>query len=164
MTPEPRRYRLGIVLGILVLMHFAVRPWLGNPAVAPDFMMLALMTFAIRARPGQAAVAGFIVGIVGDALADGAFGAGALAHTVVGYLQAWGKDVFFPDNLLVNAGFFFAGVWVRDLLVLLATGRFTGQELIWHLLTWSILLALTTTITGLVLMTLFRDWLRIGPN
>jgi rod shape-determining protein MreD len=145
-------------------MHFSIRPWLGNPRWAPDFMMLALMTFAIRARPGHAAVGGFVVGIIGDALAEGAFGAGALAHTVVGYLQAWGKDVFFPDNYLVNAGFFFAGVWIRDLLVLLASGRVGAEALLLHLATWSLLLALTTTLAGLVLMALFRDWLRIGPN
>jgi len=71
---------------------------------------------------------------------------------VVGYLQAWGKDVFFPDSLLVNAGFLFAGVWVRDLLVLLANGGNKGSELVWQLGTWSMILAATTTVVGLVVM------------
>ena len=42
------------------------------------------MIYAIRARPGHAAIAGFVVGLSGDALAGAAFGAGALAYTVVG--------------------------------------------------------------------------------
>ena len=41
-----------------------------------------------------------------------------LANTLVGYTAAWGRAVFFADNLLVNAGFIAAGVWLRDLLVL----------------------------------------------
>lgn len=164
MIQETKPYRMGAVLAILVIMHFTVRPWLGNPRWAPDFLMLALMMYAIRARPGNAAIAGFVVGIIGDALSQVAFGAGALAHTVVGYLQAWGKDVFFPDNVVVNAGFLFAGVWLRDLLVLLATGRVAGQALLWQLATWSVVLAATTTITGLIVMSVSRSWLRAGNN
>ncbi len=164
MIQDAKPYRLWIILGALVLMHFIVRPWLGNPRWAPDFLMLALMMYAIRVRPGRAAIAGFGVGIVGDALSQIAFGAGALAHTVVGYLQAWGKDVFFPDNFLVNAGFLFAGVWVRDLLMLLASRGTMGRELLWQLGTWSIVLAATTTATGVILMSMFRGWLRVGNN
>ena len=37
------------------------------------------------------------------------------AHTVVGYLAAWGRAVFFADNMLVNAAFVAVGLWVRDL-------------------------------------------------
>lgn len=164
MIQETKPYRFGVVLGILVVMHFTVRPWLGSPRWAPDFLMLALMMYAIRARPGRAAIAGFVVGIIGDALSQAAFGSGALAHTVVGYLQAWGKDVFFPDNVLVNAGFLFAGVWVRDLLVLLAMGRMTLGALLWQLGTWSVVSAISTTIAGLVVMSVFRSWLRVGNN
>ena len=37
-----------------------------------------------------------------------------LANTLVGYAAAWGRAVFFADNLLVNAGFIAAGVWLRE--------------------------------------------------
>ena len=127
-------FKVGVVLLALVLMHFTVRPLLGNDPVvnriAPDFMLLALMFYAIRSRPGNAAIAGFAVGIVGDALSPVAFGSSALAHTVIGYLQAWGKTVFFPDNLLVTAAFLFAGSWGRNFLVLLAGGQVGGGALI----------------------------------
>jgi rod shape-determining protein MreD len=120
------------------------------------------MFFAIRSRPSSAAIAGFTVGILADALSPVAFGAGALAHTVVGYLQAWGKAIFFPDNLLVTTGFFFFGSWLRNFLVLLAGGQIRGAELLWALTAWSIGQAATTTIAGLLVLLTFRRWFKIG--
>ena len=76
------RSRLWTVLGLLVVVHFAVRPRLGYPAIAPDFLLLALMLYAIRSRPGTAALAGFLVGLAGDAVSPARIGAGALAHTM----------------------------------------------------------------------------------
>lgn len=46
------RSRLWTVLGLLVLLHFAVRPRLGYPAIAPDFLLLALMLYAIPQPAG----------------------------------------------------------------------------------------------------------------
>ncbi len=46
---------------LLVLLHFYLRPRLWGPRLSPDFLLLALMLFAIRSRPGAAAVAGFLV-------------------------------------------------------------------------------------------------------
>jgi rod shape-determining protein MreD len=154
-------YRLGGVLLLLVVLHFTVRPLLGNPRVAPDFLLLALLVYAIRARPGAAAAAGFVVGLLGDALTPVAFGAGALAHTVVGYLAAWGKAVFFAENLAVNAGFFFAGTWMRDLLVLVGSGHLGGTDLLWQLVLWSPLKAATTALVGVVVLVVFRRSLSI---
>ncbi len=153
-----------VVLALLVVMHFTVRPWMGSPRWAPDFLLLALMLYAIRARPGRAAVAGFGMGLVADALAETAFGAGALAHTVLGYLLAWGKAVFFPEALLVNAGFFLVGAWVRDLLVLLAGGQVRGSALFWQLGTWSLLQAAATTLVGMFVLLFFRDWMNVGST
>ena len=154
------RTRLLLVTGLLALLHFALRPRLGSPKVAPDFLLLALLVFCIRARPGSAAVAGFLVGIIGDSLSPVRFGAGALAHTLVGYLAAWGRAVFFADNLLVNAAVFAAGTWLRNLIHLLASG-ITGQQLTSQLLIWSPLQAITTAITGVIALLIFRRWLDI---
>lgn len=161
MTRRGSHYRLVLVLLLLVVMQFALRPWLGDPRPAPDFLLLALLVYAIRTTPGRAAVAGFVVGLVGDALTPVAFGSGALAHTVVGYLAAWGKAVFFAENLLVSAGFFAVGTWVRDLLVLLAGGHVSGTALYWQIGMWSPLKAATTAIVGVVALTVFRRWLDV---
>lgn len=155
------RYRLVAVLLLLVALHFVLRPFLGDSRAAPDLLLLALLVYAIQARPGQAAVAGFVVGLVADSLTPVAFGAGAFAHTCVGYLAAWGKAVFFAESVPVSAAFIFAGSWLRDLLVLVA-GRHMGERsLVWQLAFWSPLKALTTAAVGIVVLVVFRRWLRV---
>ncbi|UCG88605.1 MAG: rod shape-determining protein MreD [Gemmatimonadota bacterium] len=164
MRPLSERWRLAALLLLLVVLQFAVRPLPGDSRVErvmPDFLFLALLVYAIRARPGQGAVAGFVVGLVTDALSPAAFGAGALAHTVIGYLAAWGKTVFFADNLVVNATFFFAGTWIRDLLVLLIGRHVQGAALYWQIGYFSPLKALTTAMAGMAVLLLFRRLLHI---
>jgi rod shape-determining protein MreD len=158
--PRTSRIRFALVMALLVALHFYVRPRLWSPRIAPDFLMLGLMIFAIRSTPGAAAVAGFVTGFVTDALTPARFGAAMLAHTVVGYGAAWGRAVFFADNLVVNAGFIGVGVWLRDLLVLVASGA-GGRELLVQLAIWSPLLALTTALAGVIVLGFFRDWLEI---
>ena len=155
-----RRWQITLVLAGLVAMHFYVRPRLWDSRAAPDFLLLALMLLAIRSRPGVAAVAGFVVGLVTDVLTPARFGAGTLAHTVVGYLAAWGRAVFFPDNLLVNAGLFALGTWLRTLIVLLASGVI-GGELLSTMAVWSPIQAILTAVAGVIVVLLFRDWLAI---
>ncbi|MBI4420435.1 MAG: rod shape-determining protein MreD [Gemmatimonadetes bacterium] len=155
------KYRLGAILLLLVVLHFGLRPFLGDPRPAPDFLLLALLIYAIRSSPGPASLAGFLVGVLGDALKPDAFGSGALAHTVVGFVAAWGKAVFFAENLLVSGGFFFAGNWIRDLLVLLAGGSHRGSAFLWQIGFWSPLQALTTAIVGVGVLILFQRWLDV---
>jgi rod shape-determining protein MreD len=159
---SPRRDSGQLLLGfaLLAALHFYVRPRLWDSRAAPDFLLLALMLVAIRARPGIAALAGFIVGVVSDVLTPASFGAGALAHTVVGYLASWGRQVFFPDNLLVNAGLFAGGVMLRNALMLVTSGTPAGQ-LSAGLLVWSPLQAITTAVAGTVILLLFRNWFAI---
>ena len=151
--------RFAAVLLLLVVVHFALRPWLGDPRPAPDFLLLALLVYAIRARPGNAAVAGFVVGLVSDALTPVAFGSGMLAYTGVGYLAAWGKAVFFAENLVVSGVFFFGGTVIRDLLVLLWGGHVHGSALLWQLGVWTMLKGLTTALVGMGVLWVFRRWL-----
>lgn len=153
---------VGLLFFALVITHFTIRPLLGDERVTPDFLLLALMLYAIRSRPGAGAVAGFGVGLLADALRPVAFGASALGHTVIGYLLAWGKAVFFPENLLVTTGFLFAGAWIRNFIVVVAGGQVRGMELLWALGVWSVAQAATTTVTGIVLVVTFRRWFKIG--
>jgi rod shape-determining protein MreD len=154
------RLQLMLVMALLVLLHFYLRPRLWSARLSPDFLLIALVFFAMRAGPGPGAVAGFAVGIVNDALTPAAFGAGALAHTVVGYLAAWGRAVFFADNLLVNAAFVAVALWVRDLLLLLASGTPQGRLLV-ELTLNSPLQALSTALFALLVLAAFREWFAI---
>jgi rod shape-determining protein MreD len=154
------RLQLAAVLAILVVLHFYVRPRLWGPRVSPDFLFMGLMLFAMRNGPGTSAVARFMVGLAADALTPAKFGAGALAHTVVGYLASWARAVFFADNPLINAGFIAVGLWMRDLLVLAASGS-GDRSFLTELALYSPLQALTTALFALVVLLAFREWFSI---
>jgi rod shape-determining protein MreD len=161
MSPgRANRLQLALVLTTLVLLHFYVRPRLWSARVSPDFLLIALMLFSMRSSPGVAAVAGFFVGLVADSLTPARFGAAALAHTIVGYLASWGRSLFFADNLLVNAGFVAAGLWLRDLVLLLASGTAQGRILV-ELTLYSPLQALTTALFAALVLAAFREWFAI---
>ena len=108
-----------------------------------------------------AAIAGFVVGLLSDALTPVAFGSGMLAYSVVGYLAAWGKAVFFAENLAVSAGFFFAGTVLRDALVLMWGGHAGGTAILWQLGVWTMLKGLTTAVVGALVLVVFRGWLEV---
>ena len=152
--------RVALVLSLLVVAHFALRPRLGDPRLTPDFVLVALLFLAIRVRPAWGAVVGLLVGIVSDAVSPSAFGAAALALTIVGYSAGWLKAVVFADNLLVNAFFVFTAAWARDAIQVLVARQLRGGALAWQLLALSPLAALTTAIAAVVTLVLFRGWLR----
>jgi len=144
----------------LLALQFYLRPRLGNARVSPDFLLIGLMLFAMRSGAGAGAVAGFLVGLIGDSLTPARFGAGALAHTLVGYFAAWGRALFFADNMLVNAGFVAVGLWFRDLIVLMTSGT-EHRQLFTELTLYSPLQALTTAGFALLVLITFRAWFSI---
>jgi len=157
------RIKVALVLALLVAAQYVLRPRLGDSRFAPDFVLIALLFFAIRVRPMGGTIAGFLVGVVTDAVAPTAFGAAALALTVVGYAAGWLKAVVFADNLLVTAVFVFAASWVRDGIEVLAAHQLEGGALAWQLLAFSPLAALSTAAAAAVMLVLFRGWLRQHP-
>jgi rod shape-determining protein MreD len=159
-TSSVSRVQLLFVMLLLLVLQFYLRPRLWDARVSPDFLLVALMLFSMRTSPGVAALAGFAVGLIADTLTPARFGAGALAHTLVGYLAAWGRSVFFADNMLVNAGFVAAGLWLRDLIVLLASGS-DHRQLLTELTWYSPLQALTTAGFALIVLITFRAWFSI---
>jgi rod shape-determining protein MreD len=154
------RFQLVVAILLLVLLHFYLRPRLWSARVSPDFLLMALVFFAMRSGPGSGALAGFLIGLIDDALTPAHFGAAALAHTLVGYLAAWARALFFADNLLVNAAFVAAGVWVRNLIVLVVSGTASGQLLV-ELTVYSPLQALTTAGFAALALFIFRQWFAI---
>lgn len=147
--------RTAIVCVILIAMHYTLRPLLGWRA-SIDFLLIALVFGAVRMRPAGAAVYGFLVGLVADSLAPGAFGAGALAGTLVGFAASWLKAVFFADNLALNAFFLFIGKWALDLVYILMERRMHGTEMLMQLIVWSPLAAAVTALAGVVAIAVLR--------
>ncbi len=148
-----------LVFLVLVLLHYTLRPLLGW-RIGPDFLVIALLVAAIRMRPGSAALLGLLLGIVADSLEPHAFGAGALAMTLVGFSASWLKAVFFADDVLLNAFFFLAGTWAFDAVYLLAEHRASGGELFVEILVWSPLKGVVTALFGLIVLLILRPILR----
>jgi rod shape-determining protein MreD len=149
------RAQLGILLLLLLVLQFYVRPRLWSARVSPDFLLIGLMLFAMRSGAGAGALAGFLVGLIEDTLTPARFGAAALAHTVVGYLASTGRAVFFADNMLVNAAFVAVGLWVRDLIVLLVSDS-NHRQLLTELTFYTPIQALTTAGFSLLVLMTFR--------
>jgi rod shape-determining protein MreD len=124
-----------------------------------DFLVIAVLLVSVRVRPGAAAVIGFLTGLLADAVTPATFGAGALALSLVAFGASWLKAVFFADNILLHASFFFAGKWAFDIVFLIAEHARPMGELVIQVVLWSPLAAAVTALTGLVVLVLFRGML-----
>lgn len=154
------RLGIAIVMLALLMLEFYARPRIWDSRTSPDFLMIGLLIFAMGSRPGTGAIAGFLVGMVTDSLTPARVGAGMLAHTIVGYLAAWGRAVFFAENVLVHGGMFFAGVWLRNLIVLAASGTSRGPVL-QEAFIIAPLQAASTAVAGVIVLYIVREWLAI---
>lgn len=151
--------RTAVAFIVLVLLHYTLRPLLGWRA-SPDFLVIALLLVAIRVRPGTAALVGLVMGMAADALDPHAFGAGALGMTLVGFTASWLKAVFFADDVVLNAFFFFLGKWAFDIVFLLAEHRLSAGELFLEMFVWSPLKGVVTALFGLLTLLILRPILR----
>ena len=152
--------RTALVCIILIFLHYTLRPLLGWRA-SVDFLLISLVFGAVRMRPAGAAIYGFILGLAADSLALGAFGAGALAGTLVGFAASWLKAVFFADNLALNAFFLFLGKWAFDLVYVLMEQRMHGMDMLMQIIVWSPLSAAVTALAGVIAIAMLRPILEV---
>jgi rod shape-determining protein MreD len=152
--------RTTIVVLILIVLHYTLRPLL-SWRTAIDFLLIALVFGAVRMRPAAGAVFGFLMGLAADSLALSAFGAGALAATIVGFSASYMKAVFFADNLALNGFFLFIGKWLFDLVYVLMERRMHGMELLMQIVVWSPLSAAVTAVAGVIAITVLRPILEV---
>lgn len=147
--------RTVLLCAILIFLHYTLRPLLAWRASA-DFLIIALLLAAVRVRPGVAAIFGFVLGLASDSLAVSAFGAGALAMTLIGFTWSRLKAVFFADHVLLNGFFLFLGKWAYEIVMNLVERRMHGAELLMQILVWSSLSAAVTAVAGVLALMLLR--------
>lgn len=155
--------RTAMLFALLLALHFTVRPLL-QWRVAPDFLVIAVLLAAVRVRPGIAALIGFLTGLMADALSPSAFGAAAFSLAVVGFGASWLKAVFFSDNVVLHAFFFFVGKWAFDIMFLVVARQHDIFELMTQIALWSPLASALTALTGLLVLMLFRGMLEATPT
>lgn len=158
-----RAGRTALLFLVLVAMQFAVRPLL-QWRVLPDFLVVAVLLAAVRVRPGVAALVGFAVGLLADALTPATLGVGAFSLAVIGFAASWLKAVFFSDNVVLHAFFFFTGKWAFDILFVLMSRRGGFLEVVSQVGLWSPLAAALTALAGLLVLMVFRGMLEAPPG
>ena len=155
------RVQLAVVLLLLVLLHFYVRPRLWGPRVSPDFLLVGpdAVRHAERARgvgggrlPGRAHGGRAHAGPVRGGRA-GAHRRGATSPPGRGRSSS-------PTTCSSTPPSSPAGVWLRDFLVLVASGSGDGSVLT-ELAVYSPLQALTSALFALVILLAFREWFSI---
>jgi len=111
-----------VFIALLIVLHFLLRVGLGYEQLAPDLLVIALLLAARSLPAGTAAGLGLLLGILDGALVPFALGASALALVVLGFVGARSRELFSEENYLLLALYLFAGKWVFDAIVFLATG------------------------------------------
>lgn len=83
----PRRLLLGAATVLTaLLLQSTVLDRLPLPGVAPDLLLVLVVSFALVEGPVSGVVTGFVAGLLADAAADHALGRLALVYVLVGYV------------------------------------------------------------------------------
>jgi len=105
-----------VFIFLIVLAHFVLRLAIGLADRAPDLLTVAVLLGARRLRGFHAALLGFVLGVLNDALSLVAFGAEAVVLSLLGFVGARSRDLFEGDSMLFVGFYVFLGKWLHDVL------------------------------------------------
>lgn len=145
-----------LFLAALVALHFLLQLTFGVGDWAPDLLTLAVLLAARQLDGGTAAGVGFALGLLEDAVSLGAFGAAAIAQTVVGYVGARSRDLFVGESMFFLTLYFFLGAWFQDALYYGVAPSVRRGEPVAALLVAAPLDALYVTVAGVVAIMIYR--------
>lgn len=106
-----------VAVGLLLVLHFLLRPALTSWSVGPDFLTGAVLLGALRLRAGAAAGLGFGAGLLEEGMALSGTGRIALVYAVVGYVTSRWRELFFGDVPLFVFAYLFVGCWATKLVL-----------------------------------------------
>lgn len=149
-----RAWRTWILVATLVFLHFLLHVGLGYGRGAPDLLTIALLLGAREVGSGSAAALGLLFGLLEDALSVLAFGANAVAMTVIGILGALTRDLFVGDSRLFAVSYFFVGKWMRDFIHWIMVGDELRQPFVDQVLVQGAVAGAYAALVGLVVVTL----------
>ncbi|MFH1765300.1 MAG: rod shape-determining protein MreD [Gemmatimonadota bacterium] len=151
-----RRTVLGILAPFfLVVLHFILHVGLSIGRAAPDLLTLALL-LAVRERGmGWGGALGFFLGLLEDAFSILAFGANALAMTVVGILGARTRELFVGDSILFFLIYLASGKLLREVVHWAASGETMREPFMNAVLIDGGLAALYMALVGLPVVLFF---------
>jgi len=118
-----RSRRGWVVIGLLLVAHFALHPlWSGWPA-GPDLLLGGLLLGSLGLRASRAAALGFTLGVLEASLSLGPLGPTMLILAGAGYAGSWFRDVFYSDSSRFIPVFLLIGVWAVQTLLTLVSGQ-----------------------------------------
>lgn len=143
---------------LLPILHFLLQVGFGLGARAPDLLTVALLVIAREVRAGAAAGIGFAFGLLEDAFSLLAFGANAVAMSLVGILGARSRDLFVGESVLFLASYVFAGTWMRHALHWALAGSAVREGGMRSLLLEAPLAGLYAAVVGTALLLVTGAW------
>lgn len=141
-----------VAIGGLVVLHFLLHLGFGIGRAAPDLLTVALLLAAWTGGIGRGAGFGFAFGLLEDAFSVLAFGANAVAMTVVGALGSVTREFFVGESLLFFVAYLVVGKWVRDFLQWIVAGEAVREPFVQGLVLQSGLAALYGAAVGVALI------------
>jgi len=89
-----RYLRSALIVLALLIVQTVFMPYISIGGFLPDLLLIWVVYTAIRRGQVEAMIAGFLVGLLQDALATQLFGLAALSKTIAGFLAGY----FFNEN------------------------------------------------------------------
>lgn len=141
-----------IAMAILVILHFLLHLGLGIGREAPDLLTVALLLAARTGGLGRGAGLGFVFGLLEDAFSVLAFGANAVAMTLIGALGASTRDLFVGESILFFVAYLILGKWLRDLLQWLMVGEALREPFVQEMLVQSVVASFYAAVVGVAVV------------
>ncbi len=132
--------------------------WLGIGEWKPDLLLIALVYLGMTSGATPAILVGFIVGLYQDLYAAELLGRHALAKVWVGFLVGSVAGKIQIEQAYIQASMLFSACLLHEIILLVAMGGgVTGVfKAIWLR---AVPTALYTTLAGMILSVILRDWL-----
>ena len=144
------RGRVWAVVAVCVLLHLVLRVALGIGEGAPDFFLIGLLLVGRELGVVGGSVLGFTLGLAEDALSMLAFGANAIALTVVGTVAGMTRDLFVGDSRVFVVMYLLFGKWFRDLVYWIVAPAVIRDPFVEAVFTRGPILAGYTALVGMV--------------
>lgn len=112
-------------VGALAALHFLLHPLLSSWPASPHLVVAAVLVAGIRLRPGAAALTGFSLGLLEEAMILAGPGPLAALYAAAGYLSARSWTLFFADTRLFLPVYMASCGW----MLIVANNAITSYDL-----------------------------------
>ncbi|MCG8467358.1 MAG: hypothetical protein MJB57_04005 [Gemmatimonadetes bacterium] len=118
------------MIGALLLLHFGFHPMWTRWTVGPDLLAGGVLLGSLLLRAGQAAILGFVLGLLEASMALGPLGPTMLVLATAGFAGAWLRDIFYSDSGRFVPIFLFLGVWILQIVLTSIAGNPVPSSLV----------------------------------